>query len=533
VATEEENALRVPWVITGVALILLALGALLVSTAYHAPQELRRLGADRPINAGALNPLDLSANNTPQLAANPVNAGNLVVANKIDSPTYSCALNVSHDGGVHWAQTLIPVPVIGRHTPDCYAPDVSFGADGTLYLSFVTLAGRANAPYAAWVETSRDGGRTLSPPLRTPLGADAFQVRVAADPRVPGRVYLVWLKGSPPLVLYGFGSTGNPIEVVRSDNGGRSWNAPVQVSPSDRLRVISPAVAFGPKDQLYVLYLDLGSDSLDYAGASGGNPGPPYSGPWQLVLARSSDEGAGWSQSTVGDVVPDRRFIVYTPPFPSIAVDQGTGEIYAAFETGHNGAADVALWRLRAHALRWQGPVRVNDTPENDTTDQYLPKLAVAPDGRLDVVYYDRRADPSNTLNEVSFQSSYDSGKSFTHHVVLSDRPFSSKVGFGADRGLADLGGTLGLVSYDRRALAVWADTRAGSTVTLKQDIARAAVAFNDPDRISPGLKTVLRIAAILLGLLGIIVIVLLGRAAPAPPRRSASSQPTKPSASA
>ena len=511
-----------PWLIAGLALLVLAVGAFLISTAYNGKHESALVGGDQPVNIGALNPLDLSANNTPNLASNPTNPANVVVADKIDSPTYSCALNVSFDGGAHWSQTPIPAPTTVGHSSECYAPDASFGADGTLYVSFVTLTGRANSPQAAWLVSSRDGGQTLSPPIPTPLGADSFQVRVAADPHVPGRVYLIWLKSAPSLGLYSFETTGNPIEAVRSDDGGRNWTAPVRVSNPGRLRVIAPVPAFGPHGQLYVLYLDLEQDALDYHGESGGLAGPPYAGRWQLVLARSLDRGATWTESTVGDVVPTRRFVVYNPPFPSLAADPHSGQLYVAFEDARYGDPDVELWTLAPGAGSWSRPVRVNDTPLHDHTAQYLPKVAVASDGRVDVVYYDRRADPTNVLNEVSLQSSYDHGSTFTHHINLSQRAFSSRIGFGADRGLADLGGTLGLVSTNHRAMAVWTDTRAGTLVTLKQDIARAFVAFNTPDRISSGLKVVLRIAALALLLLGLAVIGLLGRGEPPPARRPA-----------
>ena len=43
----------------------------------------------------------------------------------------------------------------------CFNPDVAFGADGTLTLSFVTLKGPGNVPHAVWASTSKDGGRTL------------------------------------------------------------------------------------------------------------------------------------------------------------------------------------------------------------------------------------------------------------------------------------------------------------------------------------------------------------------------------------
>ena len=68
----------------------------------------------------------------------------------------------------------------------------------------------------------------------------------------------------------------------------------------------------------------------------------------------------------------------------------------------------------RARRVVLDGPTRVNDTKRRDGTAQYLPKLAVAPDGRLDVLYYDRRADPENLRNQVSLQSSFDHGESFT-----------------------------------------------------------------------------------------------------------------------
>jgi hypothetical protein len=161
------------------------------------------------------------------------------------------------------------------------------------------------------------------------------------------------------------------------------------------------------------------------------------------------------------------------------------------------------LWSLPSEGSEWSGPVRVNDTPKGDDTAQYLPKLSVAPDGRLDVLYYDRRADRTNVLNEVSLQASFDEGKTFMPRVKVSDRAFSSRIGFGLERGLPDLGSRLGLLSTDTRAYAVWTDTRGGSVRTAKQDIARGVVGFNDPPRLSSGLETALRIGGVVLILLG------------------------------
>jgi hypothetical protein len=180
------------------------------------------------------------------------------------------------------------------------------------------------------------------------------------------------------------------------------------------------------------------------------------------------------------------------------------GRIYAAFHDARLGDPDVWLWSLAKGSEDWEGARRVNDTPERDETWQYLPQLAVAPNGRLDVTYYDRRSDPEDVMNHVSLQSSFDEGDSFISSLRLSSEPFSSKVGFGSKNDLPTLGSRLALVSTDARALAVWTDTRAGTVVSNKQDLARAVVALSDPARLSPTAKDGLRYGGIALTLLGL-----------------------------
>jgi len=496
-----------PLLVVALALAAAGVGAIIVSSSYDTPREARALGPNLAINDGASNPNDLNANNSPALVRNPVDESNLVTANRIDSPNYACSVNVSFDGGGRWTQTGIPAP--RGEEPKCYAPDAAFSSDGTLYVSYVTLKGRANAPNNVWISRSTDGGKTLLAPVRTPLGAHAFQVRLTADPTSPKRIFLTWLKAGE-LGLYQFTTTGNPIMAIRSDDGGVNWTKPSQVSNSSRARVVAPSPAAGKAaGELDVLYLDLGEDVLDYAGGHRGRGGAPYDGKWQLVLARSTDNGATWKESVVDDAVtPTERFIVFTPPFPSLAVDRDSGTTYASFQDARGGDPDVMLWSLPSGASGWSGPVRVNDTPKGDKTAQYLPKLSVAPDGRVDVLYYDRRADRTNVLDEVSLQSSFDDGKTFSKRVKVSDRAFSSRIGFGLERGLPDIGSRLGLLSTDTRAYGVWTDTRGGSVQTAKQDIARGVVGFNDPPRLSSAAKTALRIGGVVLILLAAAAVV-------------------------
>ena len=488
------------WVLAG-ALVLTGLGAVILSTAFDTPATARTVGRNAPINAGASQATDIRSNNSPTLVRNPTSVRNLVVTNRVDTPRFGCAQHASFDGGATWTEARIPLPK--GEEPKCFGPDAAFAPDGTLYVSFVTLKGRGNVPNAGWIARSADGGRTFSKPVRT-LGPLAFQVRLAVDPNDSRRVYQTWLQGSD-IGFLKFAKPGNPIRVARSDDGGATWGSPTRVSSPARGRSIAPTPTVGSDGKLYVLYLDLRGDQLDYEGAHRGEGGPPYPGPFSLVLARSVDEGKTWAESVVDDrIVPIDRFVVLFPPFPSIAVAPD-GRVYAAFHDARLGDPDVLVWSLAKGSDDWGKATRVNDTPKRDRTWQYLPQLAVAPNGRLDITYYDRRADRErDVMNHVSLQSSFDEGESFVSPLRLSSQPFSSRVGFGSKNNLPTLGSRLALVSTDDRALAVWTDTRAGTVATNKQDLARGVAAFSQPDRLSPAAEAGLRYGGIALMVLGL-----------------------------
>ena len=466
-------------VLLGVALLAAGAGAWMLG----APPEravARLLAANQPVNASAKQPADITANNSPTLARNPVDPRNLVVSNRIDLPMFSCALHATFDGAATWQKVNVPFPAGEEDPPRCYAPDVAYSPDGTLHMSFVTLRGIGNVPNALWVVSSKDGGRTLTTPAKA-TGALAFQAQITADPSDARRLYLHWLQAEATGSLL-FPNTGNPIVTSTSIDGGATWSRPIDVSSPSRERVVAPSPAMGPKGEMYVLYLDLLEDRLDYAGAHEGRGGAPHEGKWALVLARSTDRGNTWEETLVdGEIVPTERFIIFLPPTPALAVDPKSGRIYAGFTDGRRGDADVHLWTSKDGGRTFGPPLRVNDTPPGDKTAQYLPRLDVAPGGRLDVVYFDRRADATNFFNEVSIQSSFNKGRTFGPRAPVSDKRFDSRIGPGSERELPDLGSRLALLSTDERALVVWPDTRGGSEITSKQDLASAVIDIPEP----------------------------------------------------
>lgn len=489
-----------PALLAGTGLLLAAAGGALVASGAAQPARVERVGGNYPVNAGAGDLIDLHAHNSPAVARNPIEDDEVVIANRIDSPLFSCALHVSSDGGATFSQTPIPVPP--GEEPKCFAPDVAFDAAGTMYLSFVTLRGSGNVPHAVWLVTSRDGGRTLGAPRRV-AGELAFQVRLATHPRTPGLLYMTWLQARATATL-SFPEAGYPIVAARSDDGGVTWSEPVQVNDPRRLRVVAPVPAVSFDGDLLVVFLDLKEDRLDYEGGHRGIGGPPYPGTWSLVAARAA--GGSFEEHVVSDAItPIERFIVFLPPYPTVTIAPTDGRIYTAFHDGRSGDADVLLWSSR-DGRAWSSPVRVNDTPSRDGSDQYLPAIDTAPTGRLDVVYYDRRAD--HDLNEVSYQASFDGGATFTPRVLLSEQPMDPRVGFGAERGLPDLGSRLAVLSAARGAMAVWTDTRAGTPESKKQDLMRALVrVFPPTPGPSPGAATLVRVGAGCTALAGSVLI--------------------------
>lgn len=432
---------------------------------------------DVEIGANVLvNPVGmLTANNSPTLARHPEQSDHLVVAHRIDRPGFSALLEWSADAGATWQPTTLPLPpgteactgsIDGQLCP--FAPDVAFGSDGTLYVVYVHLEGEGNTPAALWLARSTDGGRTIEAPVRI-AGELTFQPRVVVGPE--GTVHLTWLDADGVALNQLVGQAR--IVASRSTDGGQSFSEPVPVSDADRLRVGAASPIIGSDGDLVILYEDFKDNRRDFENLEG----PPAEDPFALVLTRSSDGGATFSPGNEFEsgIVATRRFLVFLPEYPSLAAGPD-GALYAAWSDGRNGDDDVFVRRSGDGGSTWEEPVRVNDNAVDDGTDQYLPRLSVAPGGRVDVLFYDRRRDPSNVLADVFLGTSTDGGRSFTNRRVSSE-PFDSRVGptFGPAYG-TDFGTRIGLDSTDDGAYGTWTDTRLGTDATGRQDIFGAPV---------------------------------------------------------
>ena len=414
---------------------------------------------------------NVDANNSPGVAANPRDRDNIVVVNRVDAPYFSADLHWSKDGGRTWSTTDLPLPegtgsdgpplelspdgeVVFVDTKRPFAPDVAFAPDGTLYVTYVNLMGRGNVPDNLWLARSDDGGATLTEPMRV-AGDRVYQARVVVDP--DGVIHVTYLQADDIAVW----ALPSPAEVVatRSEDGGETFSEPVAVSDPDRPRVGAASPVIAADGDLVVLYQDFTDNVRDFQNLEG----PAWDGASALVVTRSSDGGRSFSPGVEVDdgVVVGKRFIVFLPEFPDIAAGPD-GELYVVWADARDGDADVLLSRSSDGGRTWTQASRVNDDPPGDGTSQYLPAVAAA-EGRLDIVYLDRRGDPEDVMTAVSLATSTDEGASFAI-VQLSSRSFDATIGPETQQAHIEpgVGSRLDLVSWDDAALAVWTDTRVG-----------------------------------------------------------------------
>jgi hypothetical protein len=434
-------------------------------------------GGDPHVGANvAVNPPGIiTANNSPTLARHPDRPEHLVVAHRIDRPGFSALVEWSDDGGATWTAVTPPLPeetepcaASPQGSPCPFAPDVAFGPDGTLYVLYVELQGSGNTPARLWLSTSSDGGRTLEAPVQV-AGELTFQARVAVAP--DGTVHLTWLQADNVGLNRLVGPA--PIVASRSTDGGQTFSEPLPISDPARERVGAASPVIDSNGDVVVLYQDFTGDRRDFENLEG----PPAEEPFALVVTRSDDGGASFSPGVEleSGIIATKRFLVFLPEYPSLAAGPNA-TLYAAWHGSSNGDDDVFLRRSDDGGASWGQAVRVNDNPVGDGTHQYLPKVAVAPDGRVDVLFYDRRIDPGNVMTDAYLATSGDEGATFTN-LRVSSQSFDSSVGpvFDDTYG-ADFGTRVGLDSTDDSAYAVWTDTRLGDLDDGRQDIFGAPI---------------------------------------------------------
>jgi len=166
--------------------------------------------------------------------------------------------------------------------------------------------------------------------------------------------------------------------------------------------------------------------------------------------------------------------------FPSSTqVTQDPADSFAC-PRGSTTDTDVFIVKSTDGGVTWTNPatagpspLRVNQDVPGNGKDQWFPFAAVAPDGRVDVVFYDRRGDPFNRSAHVYLARSHDGGATWTEVRVTG---VSSNMNWAFEDGLfmGDYNGMT--IGPDGTSYPFWTDARAGTPLLRQSDVMMDAV---------------------------------------------------------
>ncbi|HEY2956287.1 MAG TPA: PKD domain-containing protein [Candidatus Eisenbacteria bacterium] len=357
---------------------------------------------------------------------------------------------VSTNGGLTWTGSTAGVG--GANWGD---PSTAINRSGRFFVAYV-------APdFGQALSWSDDGGATWTTGT-VALGfgiLDKGHLWVddgAASPYA-GNLYDAWtnFQGGPPDLQ---------IEIMRSTDAGLTW--------TDR-QILSAQVAAGSHNQ--GVNIQTGPNGEVYV-------------VWAIYDCWPCDEGAvGFAKSSDGGhtFTPGRRILggiqglrntalggektMRTNSFPSMTVDQQTGEIFLVWTNlgvpGVNGGdPDIYLITSSDGGETWSAPLRVNQDPIGNGRDNYFPWIVCDPvTGLLACVFYDSRNFAANDMVETFVATSTDHGLTWQDFRV-SDVAWAGDGIVGFDDNYA--GDYIGIAARDNRVYPMWSDDRSGRPLT-------------------------------------------------------------------
>jgi hypothetical protein len=193
-----------------------------------------------------------------------------------------------------------------------------------------------------------------------------------------------------------------------------------------------------------------------------------------LVLAKSSDNGATFTESPIDTEV--NLGLLYDPA--KLVIDPKTGALYSVWSDSRAGSQQIFFRKSTNMGATWGEATLLTPDPKI-TGSSRSPSISIAPNGRIDVVYY--HTPPAQpTYDDVYLDSSVDGGATFTVHQV-NPKPIDRTLGYSGPAGsLGEVGNHYPptVSSLNAAAYVVWSDTVNATALTQTQDIEFRTVLF-------------------------------------------------------
>lgn len=457
------------------------LGALVLAVLTGAP-----IAAAQPVEVTATaavqvtsNPAPLRAHSSPQIAVNPKNRELVIVEADIRGDE-ACAVHISVDDGRTWSRGGDPMKA---PFTDCtlhadYGPyaSLTFTPSGVLYIAFVASVPdkrtKELVPRSVFLARSDDGGRSFTTTTVFDAPPEDAHLRVnkgpmlAADPNRPS-VYVGWRQGS-----FSSGKKFSTM-VAPSVDGGRTFAAPVDTT--DERGGDYPSLAVDGAGVVHAVY---------WARTA---PGPAPAEPPVLPIfyLRSTDQGKTFGERAELD--PGNQD---NEQPPLIVAAPGSRSLYmvwnAHHETkdrapGYTGDHDIFFIASEDAGETWSRKLVLNDDTGSGA-NQYMPGIAVAPGGRIDVAWYDYRSSPNGPddgLQDVYYASSEDGGRTFGSNIRVNDRSIDRTVGIWQNN--IDSHHNVGVASTRAGVYVAWQDSRNRDALLQPEDVYMAKLNVGGP----------------------------------------------------
>ena len=460
------SLLRRPVVLMVLGVVILGLGGFAFTTRHT--KKVDKAAATRcefPPCRASENPEPARGYEGAYVAADPADPEHVIItdANMVDAV---CGWSTTFNRGKDWSEGAFALPAgftgcringaSGGHVPN---GSVALAPSGKVYAVFGSALATDNHRESVLMAVSSDGGKTFGPAkvVIAPTGPDVGLGRplmtVIAGPSGKDTV-MVSAWGCHPAAQSGAagGTACDQALFSRSDDNGDTFTAPVLVNdPPAGQNPSQPAV-----DRDGTVYETFQRRFAD--------------GPVDLFLAKSVDGGKTWTQSLIDHQVQ----IGLQYDAAKIVADPRTGTLYTAWADQRTGRAQIFLRRSTDKGVSWGDQTALIATDRDYTGSSRSPWLSVAPNGRVDVVYYHTSPDPTaQNFDNVYWSYSTDGGDNFTARQV-NDTPIDRNKGYSGPAGqMRQLGNHYPptVSSTDDAAYVVWSDTALATDITNSQDI--------------------------------------------------------------
>lgn len=469
---------------------LVAVSAVLLGAAVGPATAQGADDGEMPTVTGAVqvtdNPDPARAHSSPQMAVNPDTGRAVIVETEVRNDL-GCVVHVSSDGGRTWsdAGALHEEPYTACSADPLNGPyaTVEFASDGTLYVAYMAsdpqAIGTDTLPVGIFLARSDDGGETFeSAAVSAPSEEIPGKARpmLAVDPNDSDTVHVSWMQ-SP--------AEGKSLaQVATTTDGGETWTEPTDLSLSKG--GYQPRLAVGPDSTAHAVF-PASSFHEDKAFDEVVRP---------LMYSRSTDGGQSWSEATAIDpgntgFYAMRKAVIAAGP---------EGTVYTAWYGSEQTTidpqvddVDIFLRRSTDGGDTWSDRVTINDDAGDGYTNHYDPGIAIAPNGRVDVAWYDFRNSPyeerfpdgfqapfnHDGYNDVYYSYSTDNGQTWSPNIRVTDRIINREIGVWSNNVHSHM--SVGIASTNATTYFAWQDTRNGNYRNEAEDVYSASARHEPP----------------------------------------------------